>query len=491
MTGAAPACVAVVHYHFRRGGVTRVVENSLAALAGDAYRFTALSGEPAPRDATLAHAVRTVPGLGYDDPDPACDADSLADRLQQAARQAFGRDPDLWHVHNHALGKNAALPGAVAVLAGRGQRLLLQVHDFAEDGRPSNYAHMTAPIDGGSGGRYSGALYPTASHVHYALINGRDRQCLLGAGLDPDRAHALPNAVHVEDSLETLATPSGGRTLYVYPTRAIRRKNLGEFLLWASLASRDARFAVTLAPRNPTARPVYETWVSLCGKLGLDVSFEYGASSGLSFINLFRSADSAVTTSVAEGFGLAFLEPWIAICPLIGRDLPDITADFRSAGVDLSSLYDRVDVPIEWIGEEVFRRELSHHLAISFGAYGRELPGDAVERAFHSAVRNGRADFGRLNEPMQQAIIERVCKEQGARSEISPDGIEDRVPAEETVAQNAEIIAREFSLSRYRSRLMRTYAAVLASETGPVSHLDDGRVLDAYLDPGRFNLLRT
>ena len=37
-------------------------------------------------------------------------------------------------------------------------------------------------------------------------------------------------------------------------------------------------------------------------------------------------------TSLAEGFGMVFLESWLAECPLLGRDLPEITRDFVEAG---------------------------------------------------------------------------------------------------------------------------------------------------------------
>ena len=40
------------------------------------------------------------------------------------------------------------------------------------------------------------------------------------------------------------------------------------------------------------------------------------------------SAHRLVTTSVAEGFGLAFLEPWLFGKGLLGRNLPEITVDF-------------------------------------------------------------------------------------------------------------------------------------------------------------------
>ncbi len=61
---------------------------------------------------------------------------------------------------------------------------------------------------------------------------------------------------------------------------------------------------------------------------------------------MIAKADALITTSVAEGFGLAFLEPWLASKPLVGRNLPEITADFAEHGLDLSALYNCLPVPL-------------------------------------------------------------------------------------------------------------------------------------------------
>jgi hypothetical protein len=45
--------------------------------------------------------------------------------------------------------------------------------------------------------------------------------------------------------------------------------------------------------------------------------------------DMYRVADLVITTSVLEGFGFAYLEPWIADRAVIGRSIPMITPDFR------------------------------------------------------------------------------------------------------------------------------------------------------------------
>src|SRR5690606_38989060 len=83
-------------------------------------------------------------------------AAQLAERIEAAALAHFGVVPDLYHVHNPLLGKNEDLLPALAILRDRGARILLQIHDLAEDRRPDVY--IAAP-------------YPDG--VHYAFLNSR------------------------------------------------------------------------------------------------------------------------------------------------------------------------------------------------------------------------------------------------------------------------------------------------------------------------------
>ena len=46
--------------------------------------------------------------------------------------------------------------------------------------------------------------------------------------------------------------------------------------------------------------------------------------------DMVRVADLVITTSVLEGFGFAYLEPWILDRAVIGRSIPFITPDFQS-----------------------------------------------------------------------------------------------------------------------------------------------------------------
>lgn len=215
--------LAIVHYHLQPGGVTTVIENSLAALRAVADIDTAvISGRPSENGAF--DRVEVVSALDYQ-AEPAVPnegASTLADQLETAARRAFGgQPPDLWHCHNHSLGKIAALPDALSELARRGHRLLLQIHDFAEDGRPPNYTALQTAED----------PYPRHPNVHYATINTRDATLLKAAGLAASTVTVLPNPLAPPPTAPLAMAPAIRTPLMLYPTRGIRRKNLGEAVL--------------------------------------------------------------------------------------------------------------------------------------------------------------------------------------------------------------------------------------------------------------------
>ena len=504
---AAPA-VAVAHHHLNRGGVTRVAANHLLALAAAAPADrppTAALLTGGRREAWGPHAdelaaagVRvadvTVPGLDYDDQTAAAPgAGTLADRLERGLHDA-GADPTatVLHMHNHALGKTVALPGAVAELARRGWRCLLQLHDFAEEFRPANFARLRDALGP------EATLYPQASHVHYAVLNGRDRGVLEDLGVPADRLHFLPNPVadfpplpDKSDARRALAAacdvPADAKYL-VYPVRGIRRKNLGEAIL-TGLLEPDAVVGVTLEPRNPVELRFHDRWRAFAAELDLPVRFGTGEKGGCSFHQNLAAADAVLTTSVAEGFGMVFLEAWLADRPLLGRDLPHVTADFKADGLALPGLYDSLTVPLAWVPEfpDRFRAGCEKLLA----DYRRPWDDAAFDAALAAKSAGDRVDFGDLDEPMQEAVIRRIADDPAARGEVRSVETDPGRPNDATVAANAAVVRTKYDLLGSGRRLRAVYDAVLASPVGPVGPPPNPRAaLEAFLDLRTFRLIR-
>lgn len=526
--------VAVVHYHYRPGGVTRVVENAFESIQGRGITAVAIGGEP-------YHGgkmpVRLQPGLRYSQANEKLSPGPLWYALRMTARQALGGEPDVWHFHNPALGKNSAMAEVVGKMAAE-TPVLLQFHDFAEDGRPANYAMLRDRMEN------IGRLYPQASQVHYATTNARDRAYLCQSGFNPENVHLLANPVRVPEGAGTEgATGAGtgsatdfgrlpglealgsGQPLYLYPTRAIRRKNLGEFLLWAALSSdsgSDALFATTLEPENPAARQVYERWVAFARRLGLPVAFAVGQGRGApDFSALMHRAQAVASTSVAEGFGLAFLEPWLFGKAVLGRNLPDITADFAAQGVALGNLYEQLLVPEDLLDMGGLRRRLAEGLERTYAAYRRNVPAGALEICLRAAGDGaGRIDFGRLDEIAQEEVISALvaspalCAQMAASARSASGGSDTGgsgvsgagatgmsdsatagvsgawvLPSQAVIDANARAVREHFGTEQYGQRLAALYRKVADSQRAPLSYADPERLLDKFLTPERFSPL--
>ena len=486
----APLRGAIVHYHLKRGGVTRVIESTLRGLGqgpGASVHSVVLTGE-IPDGFPFKESARAVEGLHYSNSQARTpDSASLLQRMRDAARQALGAEPDLWHIHNHSLGKNEAMPGVVSLLAEAGEALLLQIHDFAEDGRPQNHRVNQARTE------HAGNLYPLGDRVHYALINARDHAVFTSHNLPGAQQHLLANPVEVDhspgepESTAAIRTALRAETLFLYPVRALRRKNLGEFLLWSALARPGEVFATTLGPTNPDYQQTYRDWQSLAQSHQLPVHFGIGESMEHPFPSIMQSADCILTTSIAEGFGLSFLEPWLYGKPVTGRDLPEITADFKQQGIDLGPLYPSLPVPDCWIEEDALHAAIGKHLDQAYADYGRALPADAIDRAI-AAIRptEDTYDFGGLDEARQGAVIERLASNPLARQELPCNNLTIPEPGEQ-----ARQIRDAYSLEAFSHGLQTLYRKIAGTSASAIDYLPPGDILDSFLMPERFRLLRT
>jgi len=478
--------IAFVHYHAKPGGVTRVMENALAALIDCVPNMKAvlLCGEE-PSDYKLL-PCKVVNGLGYATREERIEPNTLADRMQASAREFFGQEPDVWHIHNHSLGKNPAMADAVIELAKRGCKLVLQVHDFAEDGRPQNYRLREGYLS-------SDSCYPVAEHIHYAVLNRRDYSILRTAGVPEQHLTWLPNPVVIRDLEydDDAGENKGLDQLILYPVRAVRRKNLGELLLHASLPSKKRLFVTTLGTTSRDFVNEYQQWRDFSSELGLHVNFEVCQSYELPFDSVVDHSHCIITTSVAEGFGLGFVEPWVFGKTLVGRDLPEITADFKEMGIQFNRLYDSIPVPITIFRFDEFRFRLKTIIQSYHESYGMPFENSWMDAWVASAVKGMQIDFGKLDEIAQREVIESVQGNYNLQSNylslFSYDPEHSQI-----VDNNASVIENQLSIETYGTRLSSIYDKLMSqSAGGEMRYADSGSILGAFFAVDRFLPLRT
>ena len=467
--------VAIVHYHLHPGGVTRVIQAASAAL--DA--------------AEMRHVVLTeanVAGLGYLADPAGLTAEKLLVNLRATATEALGTAPDVWHFHNHSLGKNRLLPAVISLLASAGERLVLQIHDLAEHGRPTNYWCITDQPE----------IYPFAPRICYAFLNSRDLEIFTAAGLPPENAVLLPNPITLPIASPHLAT----HPLLFAPIRGIRRKNLGELVLLAALAPLGSRFAISRAPLNPEALPVHDTWQKFTRKHRLPIEFDvvdrYSPAAGATadFESWLAHSSHFVTTSVSEGFGLPLLEAAAHGRPLLGRNLPHITAEHARHGIHAGNLYDRILIPLDWIDLSILEDHLVTDLERNSRAYRIPLTLKITATTLAALLHDGWLDFGNLPEPLQQGVIERLADP--ASRQIPQVQMGDRTEPLETwlataIAQRVPSVTPQqlapYSPGAYQETITALYSHLTHQPIGPVHHLTAGEILAAHLAPESFHFL--
>jgi glycosyltransferase involved in cell wall biosynthesis len=487
----APYSVAIVHYHLHRGGVTRVIHTASRCLTAAGVPHVILSGDADESGAKLP--VHVVEGLGYGTEPGGVTGIQLVKAMRSAASAVLGPGPIVWHFHNHSLGRNRAMADAVAIMAETGDAMILQFHDFAEDGRSQNY-EVIADAE---------TLYPHSARIRYAFINSRDRGSLISAGLPSARAALVPNAITAPAAVkppgEAPASP-----LVLYPVRGIRRKNLGELFLLAALSPKGTRYAVTLGPDNVRWQAVHDEWKAFADDTGLPVMLDVvgrlspAPKAPRSFAGWLRHSTHCITTSVAEGFGLGFLEPAAMGVPLLGRNLPSVTNDFAEAGIVPGRLYDRLLVPVAWVGMETLRQRLIRSLRATLEAYGQAMSNEHLERTFAAMLHKGNLDFGNLPEDLQRQVIHRVLAGKDsdavlveARAETQPL----RAWLRRTLKQAAPTAKPQdlaaYAPDAYAARLQHLYASVTEAKPAAPEYVPKHKVLNQFLKPGSFHFLCT
>ena len=245
--------IAFMHYHLKTGGVTTVLKQQLNAI-GEKCQTLVLTGLP-PETSFPADFVH-IPELGYSSQysKEAIDPDDVAESIIIAICNKFNGLCDVLHVHNPTLAKNKHFLKILKSLQRKGLNLFLQIHDFAEDGRPNAYFTDEYP-----------------SNCHYGVINQRDYDILLAAGLKKEGLHRLVNTVNPNPIKPQLKFK---KPLILYPIRAIRRKNIGEAILLSMFFIQSQTIAITLPPNSPSDIKSYEEWKAFVKDYNLNLDFE-------------------------------------------------------------------------------------------------------------------------------------------------------------------------------------------------------------------------
>ena len=480
--------VVILHCHYERGGVTQVVENHVRALRSAGVGDVVLVSGPRQSglsEATCEFVKRwVVEDFDYDRDTAETDTiESRAEKISDDLTEKLGRagatpGDTVLHWHNHGLGKNTAAPAVIRGLAEAGWKLLLQVHDFAEDNRPENLRRLIRATGASDKRQLGSYLYPVANQIHYANLTIADADVLKRIGIPESQTHVIPNSVvlagvddrpNQEEALgrvrEAMELPADARWC-LYPVRGIRRKNVGEFVLLCRWMGESRYGGLTLCPDTPVEKRSYLRWKELAARLAPRAVFDAAHHPGVSFADNLAASDFVISTSVAEGFGMAYLEPWLAGRRVVARRLPTVMDDFVASGIRLPDLYDGVPIPGDrtWLTrcrEESSRAETESWTTVA-EAFRPSLsrPSDS-----HDSI-----DFARLTPARQVEVLRRMDADEGFESDVqqrSEQLIKSlHCPSDPSlVSHNAEVIRSVYSPLQQAEQLTSIYGSLVRSDS--------------------------
>jgi hypothetical protein len=347
----------------------------------------------------------------------------------------------------------------------------LQIHDFAEDGRPLSYFAEEYPAD-----------------CHYSVVNSRDYRILLKAGLKKKGLHRLFNSVNLPDGQPT---SSDGGPYVVYPIRGIRRKNIGEAILLSLFFENDETLVITLPPNSPADMQSYKDWKAFSGDHHLRVEFDAGLKRP--FDAIVRSARYLLTTSITEGFGFSFLEPWLFEKSVRGRKLADICSDFEANGVRLDHMYTQLNVPLNWVGSQGFFDRWKRTIENTCKLFDIQIDKDRIQSAYNFITADGNIDFGLLSEDYQKQVILRLLSNPAHLQDLlklNPFLLKiGKIRNEKDIVNtNRSAVIRNYNMSSYRQKLLTAYAAV--NTHCVLQRIDKKILLAEFLNLTKFSLLK-
>lgn len=407
----------VMHYHFRPGGVRSVISCGLAAAVErlGVSEVVMLSGEAAP-DGWREEMERRMFPLRI-----SWVVDVVLGYWAELGAGDRGRDPEevlrgvvvpgtaFW-VHNLSVGRHLRLSRAlVKVVEATHAEAWLHQHDWWWDGRWERWPEFA---EQGMGSLEAAVQATLLRHprVHHVAINWEDAAFVNRMGLVACWCAGnplLPPQVSAEDRDEARAwlwSLTSGQSAWLYPARALRRKNPCEALLLMNLVDPGNVLVTTGGVSSGAERPWWE-W--LCREaverrwsLRAAVCERVGSPSVPA---LMAAAGTIVCPSLREGFGLPCWEAAVLERPLVARRLRQTLRTLEDAGVDLSGGYDALLVPADSFAadaEAVRTADGRIRLAALLPSEFRDMTGEVGRPGQGTAV-----DFGSLSAQAQSEVL--------------------------------------------------------------------------------------
>ena len=527
-----------VHYHNRPGGVNKVIGYyaeahahiySKASIQSSFSNLIICKNDLKNGYSFPAGSMRNIPECSYRS-FPTKDVffktrEVLVRKLMAIIHSDGVLKPLCVIGHNLTIGKNCALSSAFAFcsrLCENGTddvRFFSIIHDFAEEGRSDCLKYINSLQDLGID--IWDDLYPKTSNLRFVVPSKRNYTFLKKAGFNVD---LLANPVETEKvkrkgivlekriAFKKLISYSKREhtpfdpalpTLF-YPARVISRKNIIEALLVSNIICK-ANLLVGKCGPSAAHRALYSKIKKLCVKYKAPVVFDCSErfapkKSKNSFPSiLFDVADACISTSIAEGFGYAFYEPWTNNKYIIGRRPMDFSP---VPGMKFPGLYARMPIPVSWIPiDDCVRkyfdrmRQYYHVRNVKrYSSFAKFRP--EFKAAF---IKNNTIDFACLDETTQFNVAQRLLESQSMVREWERlcgkelKQIRDAVkigllPKQSLIRSNQDIIKKKISGEKFVQNFAQCFFKIRPKSVSQNHYKEIARY---FGDLSRFRLLMT
>ena len=433
--------LAVFHYHFVPGGITTVIRLSLISLLKNLPaidKIALISGRDDNAENLLSAIKSAVPPSADITVETVPELDYLSSNSiqSQAIKSSINKTLEkykgyIYWIHNYHIGKNPLFTKTVTdfALKESDEKFFFHIHDFPECSRYSNYKYLREFVE---------EPYPSGKNIKYAVLNSRDYKYMEKAGVDKYSLFLLPNPVLqgknktckiTENEKKRIKKALYAKTkgvfdfdpekpVFLYPVRAIRRKNILEAALTALISSKGTNLIQTL-PGISDQETEYSDYISGFYKKGY-IKGLWGTGlrnspAEADFQQLIGITDLVISSSVMEGFGYIFTDTVTWGKPILSRFL-DTSEDFMPMFSDESSyFYKTFKIPLS----PDIKKELSDIIGRWFSAPDSEIPRFINSRNYiRYLTSENTVDFSYLPYKMQGEYLIKASESMTLRSEI-------------------------------------------------------------------------
>jgi glycosyltransferase involved in cell wall biosynthesis len=489
-----------------------------------------------------------------------------------APDQSTPEYPYILHSHNVSLGKNPVATMALKLVAEKAAEQCLpiwfinQIHDFAENNRPElmrTLFNCTGRRDETFARSF---MYPNTSNMIYLTINSADIDNLIKFGIARNRIFLLPDPIDSRPyeegplwekgageladlglepadhkqlmlrQLSDIAASTGqffdaSLPILLAPVKVMRRKNNAESLLMLALFKHlgtRCQLLISLGANSPPDNVYSRRLKEYAASRGIPLTIGLGSKiisaterravrngvvTRYNMSDLYGLCSAVMITSVVEGFGLAYHEGWLCDRSVIGRKIPEITADFEANGMDFALAYERLAISLDDLPD--LRQKLHDDYEKKMQSmrdrrqYRKTLPrlsaNDIINAKLFRASGQDCVDFADLSLEMQLELMDRLIGDPAAATRLidrnpaiaSSQGMienNDRDRMERLIEKNRMVVRTKYSLEAMAKRLENIFEigdSLYQKECAriPLTAEKHTLVMQRYLQPGALRLI--